>query len=145
METPLVIALACASGVLFICLIILLAYCCYRKYKQNQYEKEDLEESTGVENNVISTPNIIMTRKDRTEDLFTGKRMPFGVHSSMTNIPDEVEKEDQDRNFDRNTLQPNGFKPQYNSSFLSVRQNSTKSNAPSFSEHAGDDNCSIHY
>jgi heme/copper-type cytochrome/quinol oxidase subunit 2 len=140
METALWIAILFVSAVVVICLVILLAYCCYRKYKQNQYEKEDSEESP-VDN--VNTPNIIMTRKDRTEDLFTGKRMPFGVHSSMTNIPDEVENENKDGTVDRNTLQRNGFKSQYNSSFLSVH--SIKSNAPSFSDHAGEDNGSIQY
>ena len=129
--------------------MILLCFCCWRRYKDSDYQDDDLEESAGVDSNVISaTPDIIMTREARTEDLFTGKRIPFGVHSSMTNIPDEVENDDQERHSDspKNTLQPNGFRPQHNSSpFLKVRQNSTKSNSPSFSDYAGEENASIHY
>ena len=140
METQLIIAVASGLGVLLLCLLILAGYICYRKWQQKRYREEEPEEP--LDN--VQTPNVIMTRKERTEDLFTGKRMPFGVHSSMSSIPDAIDGEDNVGS--DGTTRSNGFKPKFQRSILSVHSvHSTTSNAPSFSEHAGHVNSSIHY
>lgn len=143
METPLIIAVASGCGVLFLCIVILIGFMCYRRYK-NKNEGDNNAEAPEIQVENFQTDNVIMTRKERTEDIFTGKKAPFGVHNSMNNIPDAIEKEIQDEE-----ASPRGFKPKFQSSHLSVRSihsvHSTTSSAPSFSEHAVNGNSSMYY
>lgn len=149
METPLIIAVASGLGVVLICIIILVGYLCYRRSKKPENTSSIDEEShPDIQVDNVDAPNVIMTRKDRTEDLFTGKRTPFGVHNSINSIPDAIDEEEQKN---KGLGLQNGVTAKEKlANRLSVRSvhsvYSTSSNAPSFSEHAqGEANSSMYY